>query len=183
MNKITSNIFKSVKIILLIVAVMSLQKVNTVNANDKLSNENLNKTIDLTAMAVKLNEIQMADKYYPLDTFTGDLTGYGALCPLCNGHLGCTGKWVGDGTTTYDDEMYGNVRIVASSKNLPCGSVITFDAKHISDEPVVAIVLDRGVLGNDIDLLVPNEDYARKHVGRKKISYDVLRFGWERDAE
>lgn len=183
MNKITSNIFKSVKIILLIVAVMSLQKVNTVNANDKLSNENLNKTIDLTAMAVKLNEIQMADKYYPLDTFTGDLTGYGALCPLCNGHLGCTGKWVGDGTTTYDDEMYGNVRIVASSKNLPCGSVITFDAKNISDEPVVAIVLDRGVLGNDIDLLVPNEDYARKHVGRKKISYDVLRFGWERDAE
>lgn len=183
MKKVTTKVFNSTKVILLILAVICLQKVNVVNANDKLSNENLNKTIDLTAMAVKLNQIQMADKYYPLDTFTGDLTGYGALCPLCNGHLGCTGEWVGDGTTTYDDEMYGNVRIVASSKNLPCGSVITFDAKYISDEPVVAIVLDRGVLGNDIDLLVETEDYARKKVGRHKISYDVLRFGWERDAK
>lgn len=182
MNKITTKIINTTKILLLIAAVVCLQKVNIVSANDKLSNENLNKTIDLTAMAVKLNEIQMADKYFPLDTFTGDLTGYGAHCKLCSGYLGCTGQYVGDGTTTYDDEMYGNVRIVASSKNLPCGSVIKFDAGYISDEPVFAIVLDRGVLGNDIDLLVPSEEYAIKHVGRHKITYDVLRFGWKRDA-
>ena len=34
---------------------------------------NVNKTLDLTAMAFKLNEINMQDKYYPLDTLTGDL--------------------------------------------------------------------------------------------------------------
>ncbi len=183
MKKRTTKIINTTKILLLIAAVVCLQKVNIVSANDKLSNENLNKTIDLTAMAVKLNEIQMADILYPLDTFTGDLTGYGAHCKLCSGYLGCTGQYVGDGTTTYNDEVYGNVRIVASSKNLPCGSVIKFDAGYISDEPIFAIVLDRGVLGNDIDLLVPSEEYAIKHVGRHKITYDVLRFGWKRDAK
>lgn len=173
---------KTSKIFLLFIAILALQKVNSFSENNKITNENLNKTIDLTAMAVKLNEIQMADKYHPLDTFTGDLTGYGANCKLCSGYLGCTGKWVGDGTTSYNDNAYGEVRIVASSKNLPCGSIITFDASYISDKKITAIVLDRGVLGNDIDLLVPSESYALKHVGRHKLTYDVLRFGWERKA-
>lgn len=171
---------KSTKILLLLVCILVVQKVNVVNSTEKVSNENLNKITDLTAMAIKLNEIQFADKYYPLDTFTGDLTGYGANCKLCSGYLGCTGKWVGDGTTEYFDDDYGQVRIVASSKNLPCGSVIKFDAKYISKEPIYAIVLDRGVLGNDLDLLVESEDYARKNIGRHKLTYDVLRFGWER---
>lgn len=78
MNKVTTKLIKTSKILLLLCCVFTLQKVNIMNENDKLSNENLNKTMDLTAMAVKLNEIQFADKYYPLDTFTGDLTGYGA---------------------------------------------------------------------------------------------------------
>lgn len=180
MNKVTTKLIKTSKILLLLCCVFTLQKVNIMNENDKLSNENLNKTMDLSAMAIKLNEIQFADKYYPLDTFTGDLTGYGANCALCSGYLGCTGKYVGDGTTTYDDKDYGNVRIVASSKNLPCGSIITFDPDYISKDKVIAIVLDRGVLGNDIDLLVESESYASKNVGRHKLTYDVLRFGWER---
>ena len=45
---------------------------------------------------------------------------------------------------------------------------------------MTAIVLDRGVLGTDIDLLSPSEDYARQYVGRHKITYDVLRNGWSR---
>lgn len=182
MNKVFSTIFKTTKILFLFGTVVLLQQVNIVNSNEKITNENLNKTLDLNAMAFKYNEIKLADKLMPLDTFTGDLTGYGALCPACNGHLGCTGKWVGDGTTTYDDVDYGNVRIVASSKNLPCGSIVTFDAPYLSDEKITAIVLDRGVLGNDLDLLVESEAYASKNVGRHKLTYDVLRFGWERKA-
>lgn len=180
MNKVFSIINKSTKILLLFGVVVLLQQVNIFNSNEKITNENLNKTLDLNAMAFKYNEIKMNDKFMVLDTFTGDLTGYGALCPACNGHLGCTGKWVGDGTTTYDDIDYGNVRIVASSKNLPCGSIVTFDAPYISKEKITAIVLDRGVLGNDLDLLVESEAYALKYVGRHKLTYDVLRFGWER---
>lgn len=183
MNKFVHSLIKTTKIIIVLVCLVSLQKVNLTSGNTKVINENLNKTLDLTAMALKLNEIQLSDKFYPLDTFTGDLTGYAADCPLCNGHLGCTGKWVGDGTTTYEDLDYGNVLIVASSKNLPCGSIISFDAKYISKDKVYAIVLDRGVLGNDIDLLVESEDFARKKVGRHKLTYDVLRFGWKRELD
>ena len=164
MIKNSNKFIKATKIILIICSVFVIQKVNMVNLNDKITNENLNKTIDLTAMAYKLNEIQ----------------GYGANCPLCSGKLGCTGQDVSDGTTIYNDADYGNVRIVASSKNLKCGSIVTFDADYVSGEKVVAIVLDRGVLGTDLDLLVESEDFASKNVGRHKISYDVLRNGWER---
>lgn len=180
MNKVISKIFKTSKIILLLVAVIALQKVNVVSSTDKLSNENLNKTIDLTAMAVKVNEIQMNDMYFPLDTFTGDLTGYAANCPLCTGYLSCNNQYVNNGTTSYHDNQYGDVLIVASSKNLPCGTIVTFDAPYVQSGKSTAIVLDRGVLGNDLDLLVESESYAFQNIGRHKISYDVLRFGWSR---
>lgn len=192
MNKTIHKLFKTSKMLLLLGAIFATTQVNVFNSTEKSMNENLNKTIDLTAMAVKLEQFHYEDMYYPLDTFTGDLTGYGPDCSAsgCTGILYCRAydsegklKYINalrDGITTYNDSVYGNVRIVASSKNLPCGSVITFNAKHISKEPIVAIVLDRGVLGNDIDLLTESQNYAYKNIGRKKISYDVLRFGWER---
>ena len=178
MIKGSNKFLKATKIILIVCSVFVIQRVNLINLNDKITNENLNKTIDLTAMAYKLNEIQLKDKYYPLDTFTGDLTGYGANCPLCSGKLGCTGQDVTDGTTIYNDADYGEVRIVASSKNLKCGSIVTFDAGYVSDKKVVAIVLDRGVLGTDLDLLMPSENDASMYVGRNTLSYDVLRVGY-----
>lgn len=180
MSKIFARFFKTSKILLLLIAVFLLQRVNVVNQNAKLVNENMNKTLDLTAMAVKLSEIQYADKYHPLDTFTGDLTGYSADCPLCSGFLSCTGQDVRGGITSYNDQDYGNVVILASSSNLPCGSIVTFEASYVSNEKVTGIVLDRGVLGNDLDLLVPSQDYAIKNIGRHKLTYDVLRFGWSR---
>lgn len=115
-----------------------------------------------------------------LKKLSGDLTGYAADCPLCNGTLACKSSYkvYKNNVVTYPDSTYGNVRIVASSKNLTCGSIIKFEAKSISNEPIIAIVLDRGVRGNNIDLLMPTEDAARKNVGRKKITYEVLRNGW-----
>ena len=44
----------------------------------------------------------------------------------------------------------------------------------------MAIVLDRGVLGTNLDLLVESEEYARMYVGGRKITYNVLRKGYER---
>lgn len=177
MKRVFNNIFKATKILLLLALVVCLTKVNTYTVNGKFTNDSMNKTLDLTAMATKYDEIHYTDAWYPLDRFTGDLTGYGADCALCSGRLGCTGQDVRDGTTTYNDPTYGTVNIVASSKNLKCGSIITWDNHGTK---MTAIVLDRGVLGTDIDLLSPSEDYARQHVGRHKITYDVLRFGWSR---
>ena len=112
--------------------------------------------------------------------YKGDLTGYAADCPACNGTLACKPKYdvYKNGVVTYPDITYGDVRIVASSKNLKCGSIIKFNLRTISSEPVYAIVLDRGVLGTDIDLLVETESLASKIVGRRTTTYEVLRSGW-----
>ena len=106
-------------------------------------------------------------------TYTGDLTGYSADCPACNGTLACKTNYnvYKNGVVTYNDSTYGNVRIVATSRNIPCGSIIKFNNTY-------AIVLDRGVLGYDVDLLVESEDYARQYVGRSKINYEIIRSGW-----
>jgi hypothetical protein len=76
-----------------------------------------------------------------------------------------------NGVVTYNDSTYGNVRIVATSRNIPCGSIIKYNDTY-------AIVLDRGVLGYDVDLLVESEDYARQYIGRSKITYEIIRSGW-----
>lgn len=145
-----------------------------------VENDNLNKTVNITTMAMKIMEVEDVIKYTPIATYTGDLTGYAYNCPLCNGTLGCMPKYnIKDGTTTYKDYEYGEVKIVASSKNIACGSIIRFKSDRVGEGEQFAIVLDRGVGGYALDLLTPSEDYASKYIGRSKITYDVLRSGWE----
>ena len=174
-------VFTVIKAIFAIIMIFSCTQVNPFQRETKTLNNNLNKTLDLTAMAIKYDEIIKNYLYTPLDVYNGDLTGYAADCPLCGGRLGCNGQNVLDGTTTYNDKDYGTVRIVASSKHLACGSIITFDGKVIHEEgTITAIVLDRGVLGTDIDLLVESEQFAADYIGRHLISYNVLRYGYNR---
>ena len=85
MNKVFSKVISASKILLLVALILSTTKVNTFTTNGKISNASMNKTLDLTAMATKYDEIHYTDAWYPLDRFTGDLTGYGANCPLCSG--------------------------------------------------------------------------------------------------
>ena len=145
-----------------------------------VENNNVNKTVNLTTMAMKIIEVEDTIKYTPVATYTGDLTGYAYNCPLCNGTLGCMPKYnIKDGTTTYKDYEDGEVKIVASSKNIACGSIIRFKSDRVGEGEQFAIVLDRGVGGYALDLLTPSEDYASKYIGRSKITYDILRSGWE----
>lgn len=111
---------------------------------------------------------------------TGDLTGYSADCPACNGTLACKPRYnvYKNGVVTYDDSSYGTVRIVATSKNIPCGSILRLKDTKLSNEDMYVIVLDRGVLGYDLDLLVESERYAAINIGRSKVSYEVIRNGW-----
>ena len=165
---------------ILIVVVTFVANTSTERIFTSVSNDANNRVINLTTMALKLEEDIRNDLYSAKDTYTGDVTGYGADCPLCSGNLACSRYYVKDGTTIYPDEVYGNVRIVASSSNLPCGSIVRFNLDKISSEPIIAIVLDRGVLGNDLDLLMPSEEEANRVVGRNALTYDVLRVGWTR---
>lgn len=169
---------KSSQIFILILLVIFVESSNNIKET-KVLNDNYNKSIDLATMAMKLKEEIASDLYSAKDTFTGDLTSYLPTCPLCNGHLACLPNYnVLDGTETYKDISYGEVQIVASSKNLPCGSIVRLNNTKLSDEAILAIVLDRGVLGNDLDLLTSSMDYARM-VGRSVVTYDVLRNGWQ----
>lgn len=144
----------------------------------KIYSDNVNKSVNLSTMAMKVEELIENDIYSSKDTFTGDLTGYVYNCPLCNGTLGCMRSYdITDGKTTYNDATYGEVRIVASSKNLPCGSIVRFNVGKLSSEPILAIVLDRGVRGNSLDLLSKDVEYAL-NLGRIVITYDVLRVGY-----
>ncbi len=172
-------VFNVIKCIILIIVVFLSTNRND-NFESYVKNDNLNKTVDLSQMALKVSEFNYDLLYSAKDTYTGDLTGYAYNCPLCNGHLACLSKYnIMDGTVTYEDKDYGVVNIVASSANLPCGSIIRFNSSRISSTPVYAIVLDRGVLGTAIDFLSESEEYASKYIGRSKITYDVLRKGWE----
>ena len=167
-----------IKSIIVVVAVFILE--GTSNGSQfKVKNSNLNLSTDLTLMALKVEKNIQNDIYSAKETYIGDLTGYGADCPLCGGTLACKRDYnIRDGRDYYDDEEYKRVKIVASSRNLPCGSIVRFEVPKISDEPIIAIVLDRGVGGNNLDLLSPSDQYARSYVGRKSITYDVLRKGW-----
>ena len=106
------NVLKTAKILIILIVIAVCGQTGIIEQEVKTSNNNLNKTLDLTAMALKIDEINHNDLYYPLDTYNGVLTGYAANCPLCGGTLGCTGQNVLDGTTTYQDKDYGTVKIV-----------------------------------------------------------------------
>lgn len=169
--------FKFFKCLLLIIAIVLCEQVSVIQKETKSQNSNLNKTLDLHAMATKIEEIKKNDLYSPKDVYNGVLTGYAADCPLCGGTLGCTGQNVLDRTTTYADNQYGIVNIVASSTSLPCGSIVEF---NLNRDRITAIVLDRGVTGTALDLLMASEQEALTKVGKKEISYNILRFGYER---
>ena len=173
-------IFKyTIGIMLLVVFAFVMESSSSINYT-KIENSKINRTINLSTMAMKIDEEEYNKLYSAKDSYTGDLTGYAYNCPLCVGTLGCLRSYnLTDGTVTYPDKTYGTVRIVASSANLPCGTIIRFNSYRVSPEPTLAIVLDRGVLGNDIDLLTPSEDYASRYIGRSSIYYEVLRSGWE----
>ena len=174
MKRVFNITIKTIVIILFVVASSSYVHV----IETKTYSDNTNKNVNLSTMALKVEELKENDIYSAKDTFTGDLTGYVYNCPLCTGQLACKWKYdVTDGKTTYPDETYGEVRIVASSKNLPCGTIVRFNTKRLSDKPVLAIVLDRGVRGNALDLLSKDVEFAL-NLGRSVITYDVLREGW-----
>lgn len=143
-----------------------------------------NENLGMSANAIKNEEEKPIEpdtlKYTSKASYSGYLTGYSADCPLCGGKLACASKYnvYKNGVVTYPDKEYGNVRIVASSKNLSCGSIIELTNTKAGSGTVYAIVLDRGVSKNNLDLLVESEKYASQYIGRTNISYNVLRFGW-----
>lgn len=179
---------KLLKVLLVLIVVFYINSNVNVSQNELIEDLALDKLVDLSAIAMKDKEEKPVVVVQPqlkvnnstsLSVLTGSLTGYSADCPLCSGRLACSSYNVyQNGVVTYQDNVYGNVRIVASSKNLPCGSIVKFNLRKLSSSPIYAIVLDRGVGGNNLDLLVESESLAYTQVGRSSITYEVMRRGW-----
>ena len=180
--------FKVVRVLLLAFLVVLLLQSNVSN-NQEMTTKKFDfvEILGMSANAIKNKEEKPVEKPQNIGSvlgsykIKGDLTGYSADCPACYGTLACkpSYKVYKNGVVTYPDKEYGNVRIVAThQKNLKCGSIIKFNLNTISSEPIYAIVLDRGVLGTDVDLLVENSSVAYNKVGRRKITYEVVRTGY-----
>ena len=120
-------------------------------------------------------------KVGPIESFTGWLTGYGPDCEGCIGIVSCAPyPDVRNGNIYFEDDKYGTLRIVAADPSIPCGTVVAISNTRLSEEPILAIVLDRGyaVKGVHMDLLY-NSSYEARVVGSEKnIEYDILRRGW-----
>ena len=135
-----------------------------------------------------------------IETYTGILTGYGPDCVGCGNPS--TGKVVTSSgyhvsnfvngaiepafTITYNDSEYGEVRIVAADDSIPFYSIVRINVPHW-DEPVIAIVLDRGsTVGfsncrssrgclTQFDLLYPSE--AESLGKTQNVKFELLRSG------
>lgn len=116
-----------------------------------------------------------------LATYRGLITAYGPDCTGCTGRT-ASGYKVSGGNIYYHDKKYGKVRIVASDKSLPFGSIIRIKNLSVFNEPVIAIVLDRGgAIGFNkkvyFDLLYKSEKETSSF-GMRRATFEVLRRGY-----
>lgn len=112
--------------------------------------------------------------------FKGSITGYGPDCEGCGGRVGCPPRPnVKNGNVYFTDQEYGKVNIVATDSRIPCGSIIKITDSSLGNE-VVTIALDRGgaIKGTLMDFLVETEAKASKSVGRQKVTFEIVRWGW-----
>ena len=180
---VKSRIIMSIEALILFVFVLIIKELpQSESYLLAVNNDNLNKNVDISVIQASQQELYKQGIYNPIYTFKGELTGYGGDCPVCSGRVACPPRMnVNKEGIYYDDKTYGTVRIVASSRNYPCGTILKFNVKKLSKEPIIAIILDRGVGGNVIDLLTESEAWAGKYVGRvKNLQFEVLREGWNR---
>ncbi len=177
---IRSRILMVIETVVVIAVIMLVNKGTISSSILSLASNYDSKNTDIKTMRDTQKELYAQGVYNPIYTFKGELTGYAGDCPLCSGYLACPPRTnVLKEGIYYNDKTYGTVRIVASSRKYPCGTILRFNVGKLSDEPIMAIILDRGVGGNVIDLLTESEDYARKHVGRvRNLTFEVIREGW-----
>lgn len=116
-------------------------------------------------------------KYFPT-SFVGNLTHYGPDCAKCGGYLGCNGQYAKNGNIYYKDKEYGTLRIVATNKYIPCGSIIRINIDAYDPNGMYAIVLDRGVSGRVIDLLKTSERADSPVRTTNNVVFDIVRYGY-----
>lgn len=135
----------------------------------------------MTKVTAKLKTFTDVLKQAPAESvsFVGTMTAYGPDCVGCSGIVGCSPRRdVRNGNIYYDHSEYGKMRIVASDKRIPCGTIVEVSGVKNTDN-FYAIVLDRGgaIKETLFDLLFDTEAEA-KFFGRQTVNYKTVRWGW-----
>lgn len=132
---------------------------------------------------VKKEEVKVDKSEKVLETLNGTMSGYGPDCYGCTSNRVASGYYVGEGNIYYEDKTYGKVRIVSGDSKYPLGTIVKIGSSKVSNEPIIAIVLDRG--GNiginkkfTFDLLFATEKEASKYGISRNIKFEILRLGY-----
>ena len=127
-------------------------------------------------------EVKKENKERVINTYNGIITAYGPDCAGCTTGRTASGYNVLNGNIYYHDEKYGKVRIVAADKSLPFGTIVRIKNLNVFDEPILAIVLDRGgAIGFKkkvyFDLLYKSEKETLSF-GMRRATFEILRRGY-----
>lgn len=112
---------------------------------------------------------------------TGTITGYGPDCIGCSG-ITASGYDVRD-TIYYEDDLYGQINIIAADRSLPFGTIVRFKNLPYFDADLIAIVLDRGgAIGfnkaRQFDLLFASEALSYDFGIYYNVQFEILRYGF-----
>ena len=139
---------------------------------------------EVVIQGVYAPNLEVASTITPLATYVGRITAYGPDCYGCTSGRTASGQYVLEGNIYYNDPTFGNIRIVAADKSIPFGSIIKIIGLSISEDPILAIVLDRGgMIGfaegkhSYFDLLYKSEADAYSF-GRPTATFELLRSGY-----
>ncbi len=143
-----------------------------------------NKDPEITIKGEYTPNLTVASTITPLATYTGRITAYGPDCYGCTSGKTASGQYVKDGNIYYNDATFGNIRIVAADSSIPFGTIVKISGLNISNDPILAIVLDRGgAIGFAegkhayFDLLYKTEADASTF-GRPMATFEILRNGY-----
>ena len=157
---------------------------NNEEKSDEISSTNKEEDKTLVVEEDNSQSNVSSPDYNVIETYTGSLTGYGPDCRGCSGKT-ASGYDVSN-TITYNDEEYGEIRILAAGKLFKEATepIELYSIVRISNvpnmEPFIGIVLDRGGnvgfgKGTLFDLLFSKESEAMHKVNN--VTFEILRKG------
>lgn len=133
-------------------------------------------------------KVQIVDNYLAIDTtnhqvletYHGTISYYGPDCGGCISGKTASGYKISSDITTYKDNTYGNLRIVAGDYKYPFGTIVRFTYQNGTQE--LAILLDRGGVGlskkYQFDLLVSSEEESYRRGVSSNTKIEILRYGY-----
>lgn len=139
------------------------------------------KEVDYTYVDKEINIFREVEITEPvITTYKGNITAYGPDCVGCSG-ITASGYNVRN-NIYYNDKEYGKVRILAADKLLPFGTIVRIKDLNNFNEPIMAIVLDRGgAIGfnkkANFDLLYASEKETNSF-GSRQATFEILRKGY-----